>query len=361
MITKITEALNKRNLSGWMVRETRVKSHQSFLALAERECTRRVDTTTYTITIHQKRGDVLGLSSFRLSKEGLPSFEKSLDDALFAAGLVSNQPFELPDAPKYLPEVEIFDATVNENSLTKFEDRLKAAVAKEKSTRLSAAEFFVDAVESRLVNHKGLDVNQRETRLHTEFILLSKAGKTEKEFIDRYSRRYIRDFDLEAQVRDSAQRAREATKASLPQTGAFPVILTDEPLDHIFNPVLARASARLKYNKMIQSEIGQSVTPGGDPKGDTVTLWSNSLLNRALGSSRYDSYGTPGRRICLIEKKQRETFSGGSTLRPLLKSSDHRRTRQPGSGRRLGGVSGSFKPRGDERSGHLSVDGVLGV
>jgi PmbA protein len=301
MIEKIRTALNNERVSMWQILEIRKKSVQSFMALTEREAIRTVDSTVFDVTIYKQKDDgKLGLSSFRVSPGEDRELDKRLGDALFAAELVSNQPFELPSMPETVPNVSIADPAVSEKLLDGFEKRLIAAVAKEKRTRLSAAEFFVDRVHSRLFNSNGLELEQESTLLHTEFILLSKTGKSEKEFINRYTRRFVQDFNLEHEVAESSQFARDATKATLPKTGVYPVLLTDEPLDNLFNPLVAKASARLKYNKMVQASLGDSLSP--DIRGDSITLWSNPLLARSVGSYRFDSYGTPGQRVCLIEQ-----------------------------------------------------------
>lgn len=305
MLKTITDALARRKLSAWQVRETRRISFQSFLALTDRECRREVGTRSWLVSVYQNRPGsqgqpVLGLSSFKVTPPELPNLDRLIEEALFSASLVTNQPFELPTGAPKTPEVELEETAVGPQLLDLFEDRLKAAVAREEQVRLSAAEFFADRIETHLVNHRGLDVSQTESVLHTEFILLSRRGGDEKEFIDRYTRRLSRDFDLESEVKMSATQARAAAQAGLPRTGKFPVLLSDEPLDHLFNPILARASARLKYNRMVDASPGQTVIE--DSAGDPVTLWSNPLLPGAMGSYRFDGYGTPAQRVCLIDK-----------------------------------------------------------
>jgi predicted Zn-dependent protease len=310
MLNKIIDRLSKHKLSGWQVREVHKTSFQSFLAKEERECVRTVDTTRYEISIHQLRDvegkKVLGLATFRIGPADIGSLETKIKEALFSADLVSNQPFELPGPQKSYPTIQICDETLREQTLMTLEDRLRLALSKEKQTRLSAAEFFVDRAESRLVNHLGLNTQQTETLIHMELILLSTSGGKENEFIDRYSRRYLKDFNVEQEVADSARVARNATIAQLPQTGFFPVVFSGEPLDNLFNPLVARASARLKYNKMLDNELGKMVVD--ESSGDRVTLWSNGLLDGAIGSNRFDNYGTPSQRVCLIEKNKVKTM-----------------------------------------------------
>ncbi len=307
MIAKIKAALAKKQISLWQIMEIRRQSDQSFLALMERECVRSVDSVIYDVTIYRRRKNVLGLSSFRIASGEEAELDKRLEEALFSANLVSNQPFDLPKTAGKVPPVQIADPSADASCLILFEDRLKAAVAKEKNTRLSAAEFFIDRISSRLINSHGLDLQQQSTMLHTEFILLSKSGGKEKEFISRYTRRFVQDFDLEKEVAESAQFARDATQAALPKTGTFPVLLTEEPLDHLFDPLVAKASARLKYNKMLQAKTGDAVPPG-KIKGDAVTLWSNPLLPRSVGSYGFDSYGTAAHRVCLIERGKLKSY-----------------------------------------------------
>ncbi|MCG3205887.1 MAG: hypothetical protein KCHDKBKB_02610 [Elusimicrobia bacterium] len=309
MIKKITDVLSKKGLSGWQLRWSHKKSFQSFLALDQLECRRQVETETCLISIYKKKpSGKMGQSSFKIAPANLPVLEQELDQALFAADLVNNDPFELPNQPSTLSSVQIKDPHLTEETLSHLENRIREAVEKEKGVRLSAAEFFVDTTQSRLLNHNGLDLTQEESLLHTEFILLAKSDRRENEYINRYSRRFLQDFDLEGELAQSALFAREATAAKPPKTGKFPVLLSHEPLDQLFNPLIARASARLKYNKMLDNRLGESVVAPGIPQGDRLTLWSNGTIDRAVGSSRFDSYGTPLGRVCLIENNVLKTY-----------------------------------------------------
>ena len=82
-IQVIAEALGKRKLSGWQIRETRKRSHQSFLALSELECRRDVDTRSWYDTLHQRRdekqGAVLGLSSFKITPPEMGELTRKIE------------------------------------------------------------------------------------------------------------------------------------------------------------------------------------------------------------------------------------------------------------------------------------------
>jgi predicted Zn-dependent protease len=59
---------------------------------------------------------------------------------------------------------------------------------------------------------------------------------------------------------------------------------------------------------MMDIQIGQSVVAGEDFKGDSVTLWSDTTIQGGGGSAKFDSYGTPGGRICLISKNHLKQY-----------------------------------------------------
>lgn len=312
MLKKLIHLLERRHLTAWQIRETTTVSYQSFLAKEERECRREVRTRTYSVTIHLKRSSpggepVLGIAHFKIGPTDESVLKERLDEARFQATLVSNQLFDLPTQPAPVPAVGLMDPAAEAGCLDEFEDRVRRAVAREKNVRLSSAEFFIDRVTTRLCNHRGLDLSQDESVFQTELILLAGANGAEKEFINRTKRRFATDFNLEGEIGLSSQRAREAARAGLPKTGRFAVLLSDEPLDNLFNPLIAKTSARLKYNKMIQSEPGQPIVER-KVQGDAISLRSNSLESRMMGSYRFDSFGTPGNQTALIENNLIKTF-----------------------------------------------------
>jgi predicted Zn-dependent protease len=307
LLKKIIEQLKKKGVDAWQIREARKTSLQSYLALSEREAIRRSETIKYRVSLHLKKsGDKpsLGLSGFTIGEGQTDLIEPMIDDALQAARLTSNEPFSLPHPYGAYPNVVLSDMSWQPKMLDECEERLKKAVARESGIRLSAAEFFLDRIHSRLLNSHGLEAEQEETMLYSEFILLAgDAHRGEKEFITRLTRRTMADMDLEREIASSARQAREATQATLPKTGRFPVVFSEEPLDNIFNPMIARTSGRLRYTRMLEVEKGKLVTEK-EPTGDPLTLWSDAMMPELMGSYQFDGYGTPAQRLCLIEKNR---------------------------------------------------------
>ncbi len=322
LIDTLKTALGRSIADGWQINWAEKTSHQSFLALSNLESRRDVRIEQAAVTVYKKKqdGTAFGLSSFKVNPNNLSTLAEKLDEALFAASLVSNQPFELPEKTSNYPSVELADPFVQLSLLPTLEERLIATRSPRKTNPpFGFAEFFGDRTRSRLINHKGLDVEQEATSLETEFILLCRNEGRENEFIDRYTRRFSADFNLEAEVMSSARAARDATVAKPPKTGSFPVVFSEEPLDNLFNPVIARASARLKYNNMIQTAVGSSVTDDKEAAGELLTIWSNPILKGGEKSYRFDPYGTPAERVCLIQNNRVEKFLADKRYADYLK------------------------------------------
>jgi len=323
MLDQIKSSLDKRNLFGWQIIEVEKNSRQSFLALGERECSRHVHTLHYDVSIYAVREEggkkVLGTAVFKLGPESLSRLEKTLDEALYSAGLVSNQVFELPEAGQVYPAVEMLDPALNEKTLEECEERARAAVAKEKGVRLSSAEFFTDRIKTRILNSKGLDAAQEGSILEWEIILLAKNSGEEREFISRFKRRFLSDFNLEKEIQKSAALARDAGRAKLPKTGEFAVLFSGEPLDRLFEPLIAWSSARLKYNQIVDKKLGSNLIGAGKAAGDSISLWSNGILKGGLGSSRFDSFGTPMGRVLLIQNNILKNYLANKQYADYLK------------------------------------------
>ncbi len=323
MIDRLISSLSKRPLFGWQITQVDKTSRQSFLALGKRECYRETATQNFEVSVYTVRESggrkVLGTSSFRMGPERFADFDELINQAQFAAGLVTNDVFELPEAGQSYPDVEMADPSLSADLLKKTEDRVRAAVAKEQGVRLSSAEFFFDRIHTRMVNHRGLDVSQDGTMIELEMILLAKSGSGEKEFISRLRRRFLADLPLEKEIARSAKLAREANRAQLPQTGEFPVVFSEEPLDKIFEPMVAWASGRLKFNRIIDKKMGSNLVGAGKTVGDAVTLWSNGLVKGGAGTCRFDGFGSPMNRTLLIQNNILKRYLANKQYADYLK------------------------------------------
>src|SRR4051794_15576251 len=70
---------------------------------------------------------------------------------------------------------------------------------------------------------------------------------------------------------------------------------------------------------MLDVSPGKCIVEKGERQGDALTLWSNSLLKGAVGAYRFDGYGTPGRRVCLLQKNKVESLLADKRYADYLK------------------------------------------
>lgn len=313
---RLRSALSSRKeLAGWSISSRRERSHQLFLTQSKPEAQRAADVSAYEVQIlhaHTAQGrPVLGTASFTLDEGSLALLDQELDKALFAASLVHNEPYTLPGPQSVYPDPVLNDPAVSANperALKDFQEVLLSSLAQEKGVRLASAEFFLDRAESSLCNHLGLEASQTSTRVSGEIILLAEGQGQAAEFITRPSRRLLKDFDVAEEVRTAAAYARDRLRAGPPPTGVHDVVFAEEALDHFFNPFVSASSAAMKYNRMTTSEPGKPVLGIQNPTGDKLTLWNNGLLDGALGSSRYDGFGTPMARTLLVQDNVLKNF-----------------------------------------------------
>jgi predicted Zn-dependent protease len=244
----------------------------------------------------------------------LPHLGDKLGQVVFMASLADNPPYDLPSAAEY-PAVEVADSEMRHAARQVAEhavQQLGKALDQEPDVRLSSAEAFVEERHISLENSRGLSASQVETNMLLDFVLLATGSGDEMESHIAIERRRATDVDVAALAQRQAQYARDALIAAPPQTGTFPVVVSDDALAELVmsggdSPLVFRSSAQVKYQQMTPWETGKSIFPqpsGGDP----FTLYSNAVLPFGTHSSRFDSDGFPGERQRIVNDGVLERF-----------------------------------------------------
>ncbi|MFN8548236.1 MAG: metallopeptidase TldD-related protein [Candidatus Eisenbacteria bacterium] len=100
-------------------------------------------------------------------------------------------------------------------------------------------------------------------------------------------------------MRDAAIEARDLTRATLPSSGSFPVVIDAGDLRQLFSPIVQSSSARSIYQKSSRFELGKAL-PGLETKGDPLNLSSNAIAPFGLGSYAFDDDGVPAQRVEVV-------------------------------------------------------------
>lgn len=349
MLDQITETLkNRADISAWQVTRVKSRSHQLFLIRGDVESMRLVDTVKYHVTVHQERDEdgkkVLGESGF-VFIEG-EDLGAKLDLAVEMAKGVANQPWTLPGPDQHYMGTEIKDKSI-EVSAEKVIDRIREeilhAVGRLGDVRLSSSEVFADWREFTLVNSLGLSVEESDTEILWDFVLLTGEGHGEVESSGYKTVRFYKDLKVAETLKEYAQYARDSLTAGLPANGTFDVVFAGEALDHLFDTFVAHSGGASVYNGWSRYEEGRPVIE--NPEGEPLTLFSNPQIPGLMESGPFDGSG--------LARKQVEVISGNVFKKRTL----DKRYADYLDGAPTGGFSNVEVGTGAKSAGELLTDG----
>ncbi len=301
----------------WLVREITVQSNQYFLAGRHPESRREATTRCVVAEVYSDHSARQGGQPSRgsASLTLVPGDERRLAErigqAVFMAGLTDNPPFSLP-GPAVYPAVLVADRRLQESPAAAAEQlagQLLAAIAGEPGVSLASAEVFVDLQQVAVHNSRGAQAEEASTSLLLDFVLLARDKRTgqETEAHLEVGSRALATLDLPALARRQARFARDTLGAGPPQSGRFPVIVSDDALRDLlagtthFSPFAFRAGAEYRYQRLTPWEIGKSVFGDAAATGDPLTVYANAVLPWGTQSASFGHDGLPAQRLQIVE------------------------------------------------------------
>lgn len=289
-------------VAAWQVLSTRRSGLQTYLVRTELENQRHTDDETHEVTVFVKNGDKVGRAAVTLGAGEEAAVPRRVEDAVFMAGLGGDAPWALP-GPAAMPKVERFDPALGATQVRATSKSLveawRAAVAAESGVRPSSMELFCGEEWLTLTNSAGLRAESNATRVSLLTLLLADGGKPS----ERYSwdeRRRAADLDVRAIVHHVADEARDLTRATLPPSGRYPVLIDAEEISALLAPVQANSSGDSLYQKASRFEVGKPLpieVKGGEP----LNVISNALTPFGLTSYAFDGNGVAGQRVELVK------------------------------------------------------------
>ncbi|NLE76364.1 MAG: hypothetical protein GX605_06390 [Chloroflexi bacterium] len=295
-------------INDWAVRSRRRRSHELYLVRERTESRRQVETERAEVEIHRDlqspEGEPRrGASSFTLlADDSASAAQAKLEQALFAAKLALNPPYQLPEPTPY-PAVETLDRGLVEQpqaALDQLASETLQTLAGEPGASLSSAEFFTHWQATRLTNSRGVEAQREGSHLFLEMVILAADGSEESEFFASLERRALQDLDLPAEVAAYAQRAGDSLRGSAPPTRRGPVAVSGAALIELLRFLESASSGAMKYQQLTRWEVGQSIYGGREVLGEPLTLWADRTLPRGVGAAAFDDDGVPGQRVPLV-------------------------------------------------------------
>lgn len=330
MLENIANALNKRSdLAGWTVRHLINRGAQVYAVPNQTEARRTASIEQYKVNIlrHTSAPDgsaAVGSGNATLLPGG--DIERAIESAVLTAGLVANPVHTIPalapfpDVPLIDPGIQKDTAAVTNSAM----ERIQASAARTQEVHLTAAECFGEIQTTVLVNSRGIEAEQEETRIAIEFVLHSQRGDNEVETFTESRRRRVADLNIEEEVERHTRHTLDLFEAKSPPSWQGPVVLRGNILgtflagDSLHGGVLHNlGSAEAKYAKFSSWEIGKSVFRT-EVKGDPLTVWANRCIPFGTYSNSFDDEGLPAQRVELIRENELRAFSASQRYADYL-------------------------------------------
>ncbi len=306
MLERIVAALRARaDIQGWSARMVSSREVQLYAIPDGVEARRATASERYVIQVLRETGGPDTAKRGGGNATLLPGddIDAAINAAALMAGLVQNQPYELP-MPSPLPDLPLADSKLQtdaEATLDALLARLRAAAAAHPQVLLTAAELYAEEQNTHLLNSRGIDATQTETTIDMEWVLLCRAGERAAEAFVELRRRRVDDVDIEAEVAARARQAADLLRADTPPNYRGAVVLRGSTLATFLNGgvIQTLASASTKFGKLSRWEIGEPVFHG-PASGDPLTVYANRRLPFGVHASRFDDEGQPAQRVELI-------------------------------------------------------------
>ena len=329
MLNKIVDALHKRSdLTGWTVRHVMSHEAQVYAVPEQTEAQRTVSVERYKIDVLRRTSDFEGTDAVGSGNATLlpgGDIDAAIEKAVLTAGLVANPVHTLP-APAPMPDVDLVDTDLQNDPthVTKtVMERIQYSASKNREVYLTAAECFGEIQTTRLINSRGIDVEQAGTEINIEFVLHSQRGDDHQESFAEIGRRRAADLPIEEEIERRARYTIDLFEKADPPSWQGPVVLRGEALAIFIaggrsGGVLHwLGSAESKYAKVSSWEIGKSIFRT-EVKGDPLTVWANRCIPFGTYSSRFDEEGLPAQRLALIRNNELVAFAASQRYADYL-------------------------------------------
>lgn len=304
-IKKIKEIIEDRiEPTAWEIRRLRRKSHQRYLIFTDQEALRAVESEKFLVTLYKQiqKGDGVALGESTVAVGEGDDLRERIEAAWDMAGLVANPVFRLPEKGLAYGNVTALDGELREHPLFYLDqirdDLIKTPIP---GVQVSSAEIFLDFKEEEIRNSNGLEVSREESEVLVEVVLLAEQGGGfgGESWCWKQSR-FLAHLSLRAEMEKYARFARESQEASLPVSGAFPVVFSEEALDTLFNYFVMQSSGGARFQGWSRMEIGAPVI--GELRGEALTLISNPELPGLLKTRAFDTQGLPVQPVAVIRE-----------------------------------------------------------
>jgi PmbA protein len=299
MENKIMKILKSyKEITDWTLEMIDKNRDEMYLIFNETESLRNVTELEYFTTIYVTK-EIDGVkytgSGSRTFTPDMTESEirKQVEETIFSASLALNPYYSLPEKEDNSEEYPMCDREIAKNrkeTLEKMRNSIYKNISAEKGVRMASAEVFLTYSKVKFLTSKGIFHKYDATKIMLEIVMLAGQGKNEVESHLIRNERFLSVLDIENLIPRYAKYARDNINASIPKSGKYDVIFTEESLADFFNYYLSQTSGASIYNKISKFKLNDELVK--DAKGDHITLSYDPTLPGGLRTGKYDYYGT---------------------------------------------------------------------
>ena len=306
------------HVDAWRISETARESYEMFFVHRSLETVRATDTVDTSVTVYVHHDGAMGDSTFAVYRSMTEAdIERKIEAAVRRARLVSNQPYELPEAGEMSAELptNMKDADMKTLGL-QIADAVLAADCIEGGS-INAFEVFLYRDTLHVMNSRGVDKTQVTHRAMIEAI---PTFTDEKQSVELYEDYRFTEFDAAKVTEEIAGKMQEvkdragARKPDAPMT--LNVILRPNEIASLAEELAYDLGYGSVYTQSSLHKIGDDLQEGGD--GDKLTITMKGVVEGSARSAWFDEDGMALTDTCVIENGVVKNYFGSNRFGQYL-------------------------------------------
>ena len=307
-----------QHVDGWRITEKATLSYEMFFVHRSLETVRATDTVSTSVTVYVDHDGAKGDSTFAVYRSMTEAdIAAKIEAAVTRAKMVSNQPYDLPDAGACSVELptNMKDQDMKEMGV-KITDAVFAADNLPGGS-INACEVFLYRDTVRVLNSRGVDKTQVTHRAMIEAI---PTFTTEKESVELYEDYRFTEFDaakITAEIAEKMQEVKarsEAVKPQVPMT--VNVILRPHEISELIGEMAWDLNYAAVYSHANLHHQGDDLQKDGN--GDKLTVTMKAVVEGSEKSACFDDDGAELFDTCVIENGVVKNYFGASRFGQYL-------------------------------------------
>ena len=293
-------------------------SYEAFFVHEQLETARATDTLTTEVTVYVKHDGKLGDSMFRLYESmDEQAASACIDAAVKRAGLVFNEPYELPSGG-----TECCDLPSNLTDwapaalAARVADAMFAGCTDEKGS-INATEIFLYNDTVHVKNSRGTDMTETKHSIMIEAIPTWNDGA---ESVELYETVKYMDFDADVITAELAQKMREVRDRQYAEKPATPmtcrVVLGPKETMHLLQDISDQLTYSNVYSHANLYKLGDDLQCGA--AGDPLTITMAGAIPGVAESAAFDADGVRLGEKLLVDRGVVTGYHGSSRYAQYL-------------------------------------------